>query len=593
MNIFYSVRWKFTVAFLLVIIATIGSLDFFFTHWMDDYYKTVLRHNLQRECQLVGHLVTPTLDGLSGNSDASAKNIARDLKCRVTIIRPNGRVVGESDHDLTTMVLHNTRPEVVSALRSGAGWDIRRSDTLQKPMLYVAQRIEEHGRTLGIARLAVSLDDVALALQRIHRAFLVATVLAIFIAGLAGTWISGRIAGPIQRMTAVAKRLAKGDLSLRMAVRHKTHDEIDELADTLNTMAAELRARMNELTAERQKLQTILDKTDDGLMFVDHEARVRILNPAAARLLGIEQAQALGKSVLANTFNPEFTELVARVLRTKTSASLEIHLTQPRLTALNVYVKPMENAEGVTGALAVMHDLTAIRRTDDIRREFVANVSHELRTPLATLKAMAETIVLRAGKDLRVAEEYARKIMTEIDRLTALSDDLLDLTQIEAGRRAITREDVPLAEATQQLLAKMQPLALEKDITLSWNIPQALHVTADRDAVEQIFINLVDNAIKYSPHGGRVTVSARRGEQDQIAIAIADTGIGIPAEDVTRIFERFFRVDKARSRASGGTGLGLAIVKHLVESHGGKVTVDSTPGLGSTFTFTLPAHHAP
>jgi two-component system phosphate regulon sensor histidine kinase PhoR len=345
---------------------------------------------------------------------------------------------------------------------------------------------------------------------------------------------------------------------------------------------------MGELVGEKTTLQTILNKTDDGLIVVDHEARVRLVNPAAARLLGSIGAQFRGKSVIETTLSHDISELVDRVLRTNTPASLEVQLATPSQTYLNVYVTPLERSDGPSGAVVVMHDLTAAKNMDSVRRDFVANVSHELRTPLASIRAMAETIVLRSAKDPKIAGDFAQKIVHEADRLTALSEDLLDLAKIESGSRAAGTERFPLAEVVDQVMAQLLPRADYRCIDLTANVPVDIIVEADRDAVYQILSNLIDNAVKYTPHEGTVVVSAEM-ENSHALVKVTDTGVGIPTADLRRIFERFYRVDKARSRESGGTGLGLSIVKHLVEAHGGKVTVESTPGQGSTFAFTLPA----
>ncbi|HET6455454.1 MAG TPA: ATP-binding protein, partial [Armatimonadota bacterium] len=251
---------------------------------------------------------------------------------------------------------------------------------------------------------------------------------------------------------------------------------------------------------------------------------------------------------------------------------------------LNVYVTPLSD-----GALVVLHDLTEIMKTDSVRRDFVANVSHELRTPLASIKAMAETVVLRGRKNPEAAEEFGRKIMDEADRLTAISDDLLDLARIEANR-PLQMEEFALLEVVQSVVSDLQAKANNKAIEVSVDVPDDLPITADRDAIYQILVNLVDNAIRYTRPGGSVTISAESDEAG-VSIGVADTGIGIPEDELARIFERFYRVDKGRSRESGGTGLGLSIVKHLVEAHGGKIIVESTVGEGSTFTFTVPGSY--
>jgi len=585
MSRFHSIRWTLTSAFLLVVLATIGLLGLYLSEWTDRYYVSALRSSLDRESRLVGGLSAPLVSSGARSVDPLAMNAGRDLGRRVTIIRRDGVVLGDSQHDITSMDLHLNRPEVRGALTSGSGWSIRYSKTLRTRMLYVATRITSGGQPVGVARVSESLAEVDQARRRIHQAFFAAGLIAFILAGIAGAQIAGRIAGPIQDIGAVAGRLAKGQLEQRVQVRPGGRDEIDQLGATLNTMAEELRRTIDELAAEKSKFQAILERTDDGLMVVDGQARVQMTNPAAAGLLATQARQIQGKTVIESTLSHDLAEMVDRVLRTQIPAALEIQLAGAEQPYVKAYVAPLDAPRG--GAVVVLHDLTAAKRMDSVRRDFVANVSHELRTPLASIKAMAETILLRAQEDPGVAAEFAKKVVEEAERLTALSDDLLDLARIEAGRRPIRSERFALAEVGERVASEFGPKAQDKRIELRMEMPGDLEIDADRDAVYQIFANLVDNAVKYTPAGGQVTVSASE-ENGQVAVQVADTGVGIPKSDLPRIFERFYRADKARSRQSGGTGLGLSIVKHLVEAHGGTVSVESAPNRGSTFTFTLP-----
>jgi two-component system phosphate regulon sensor histidine kinase PhoR len=578
---FYTIRWKLTLSFVLVALAAIGLLGLYLSHWADGYYVRALTGDLVSDSRLVGRLSVPLLND-PAELGAFAGKVSRDQGLRVTIVRPDGTVVADSHHDPTTMENHRNRAEISQALKSGSGTSIRYSKTIRTRMLYVATRIGSPERPLGVSRVSKSLEQVDRALGTIHNVFLLGGILAVLIAGVAGAWVANRISLPIHEMSAVARRMALGELEHSIRVPDGPHNEIDDLAATLNAASVELRRMMNELTSEKTKLQTILDRTDDGIMVVGHDSRVQMANPAAAEHLGIAPEVLPGRTVIESTLSHDLAKLVERVQESAEPASLEIELAQPEGAFLNVYVAPLGDA----GAIVVMHDLTAAKRGDMLRRDFVANVSHELRTPLATIKAMAETIVLRAKKDPQIADDFARKIMNEADRLAAISDDLLDLSKIEAGRRVIRTEVFVLSEVVGGTAASFAHRAEEKGIELAIEIPSGLKVSADADATHQILTNLVDNAIKYTGHGGRVSVSAEE-QNGSVAVHVSDTGMGIPAEDLPRIFERFYRVDKARSRDSGGTGLGLSIVKHLVEAHSGRVSVESQPGVGTTFTFTL------
>ncbi|MHB0999417.1 MAG: two-component system histidine kinase PnpS [Armatimonadota bacterium] len=587
MKLFRSLRWKLTFAYLFVVLASISALGYYLSGWTDRNYEESLKHELAAESRLIGDLSSRLMHGNNQEIDKLAKNAGEKLGRRITIIRADGKVLGDSSRDIATMRSHSDRPEVRAALSTGYGWSIRLSDTLHSRMLYVTTKFGESPDTSGVARISESLDQIETAIGNIHRVFFIAGLIVFLIAALIGVRISNNITGPIKDMSDAARRFAKGDLSRKLLINSEPGDEIDDLAHTLNSMAVELDHMMRELGWEKSKLQMILDKTDNGLIVVDGESRIRMANPAAVRFLGTGIHQIEGLSIIECTLSHDIAELVERVLRTGTSASLEIQLLTPPQTYLDVYAATIELADSDTGAVLVMHDISAAKSMDSVRRDFVANVSHELRTPLASIRAMAETIAIRGRKDPAMAETFSQRIMTEADRLTALSDDLLDLAKIEAERRTIGTETFPLSEIVSQAISQLQPGATHKDIELYSDIADDICVDADRDAVCQILTNLVDNAIKYTLQGGKVHLSASN-EKNHVAINVTDTGVGIPAADLPRIFERFYRVDRARSRESGGTGLGLSIVKHLVEAHGGKVNVSSIPGTGSTFTFTLP-----
>lgn len=587
MGMLRSIRWKLTLPYLLVVLASISALGFYLSRWTDRYYESSLRNDLAAECRFVGGLGERLMQNDPASIDKLAKDAGAQLGRRVTIIRDDGKVLGDSSSNIALMESHINRPEVRDALSDGYGWSIRFSATLKSRMLYVAIKFGSAPGTMGIARISENLQLVEKARSSIHHVFFIAGLIIFLIAALMGIIISNAITIPILAMSETAGRFAKGELTRKLRTRGMPGDEIDDLANTLNGMASNLQRIMNELSSEKSKLQTILDKTDDGLLVIDRESRIRMANPAAARILGTGTRQINRMTIIECTLSLDLAELVERVFRTQQPASLEIQLLTPPQTYLNVYAAPLELSDGVQGAVVVMHDITDAKSMDSIRRDFVANVSHELRTPLASIKAMAETISLRGRKDPAMAEDYAGKIVTEADRLTALSDDLLDLAKIEAGRRTIGTEAFPLAEVVSSTMAQLQPRADFKAITLISEVADDVMVDADREAAYQIVANLVDNAVKYTPPGGTVHISAVT-DDDRVAVSISDTGVGIPQADLPRIFERFYRVDKARSRESGGTGLGLSIVKHLVEAHGCKVTVNSVPGKGSVFTFTLP-----
>ncbi len=330
---------------------------------------------------------------------------------------------------------------------------------------------------------------------------------------------------------------------------------------------------------DSRRWQTLLETTDDAVLLADAEGHIVVANSAAVALFG---TMAAGGALLAQTLSSDLDELYRSAVRRRISAAREVTLIQPSPRTLHARVTPLAD-DGEY--LLVLRDLTELRRLERIRRDFVANVSHELRTPLTSIKAMAETLLEGARLDESVAPRFLQTIMRESDRLVRLSADLLDLSRVEA--RGIEKRPVDLAALVADVAARLSAQAEKADITLANTIRTPLNVSADRDEMAQVLVNLLDNAIAYTPRGGMVTLSAQESP-DSVTVAVADTGIGILSHDIPRLFERFYRADKARSRASGGTGLGLSIVKHIIENHGGTVGVESEYNKGSVFSFTLP-----
>lgn len=583
MGFFKTIRGRLTAWFLLLSLATTALLGLYLSHWMDDYYIAVISGDLGRETRWLATEVKPRLSESPSQLQAVAQSIGADLDRRVTIIRADGLVLADSGHDVTTMENHRGRPEVIEALASGSGEAIRMSATLQTRLLYKAFRIGPVEKPLGIARLAQSLEEVDAARARIHQAFLIAGLIAFGLAAFAGARLARSISDPIQRMSFAAKRYAEGDFSHQLEIRSHRGDEVEELAATMNSMAGELFETVGELRSEKAKLQAILERTDDGLLVVNSNSRIEMANPAAYARLRAAENRVIGATVIECTLSHDLAEMVDQVLQEGVPLSREILLSQDEPTYLKVYAAPLVGS----GAVIVLHDLTAARRIDEMRRDFVANVSHELRTPLAGIRSMAETIQHYGSKDPEMVLKFSERIVAEADRLTAVSEDLLDLARIEAGRRTIERVHIPIGPLVEDVVAGFGAKATQKGVRLSVECQPDVAAFVDGGAVRQVIANLVENAVAYTAPGGFVKVSLRTNDGD-LELAVEDSGLGIPKEDQRRIFERFYRVDKARSRESGGTGLGLAIVKHLVEAHRGHVSVVSEPAVGSTFTVRLP-----
>ncbi|MBI5149147.1 MAG: PAS domain-containing protein [Candidatus Omnitrophica bacterium] len=390
----------------------------------------------------------------------------------------------------------------------------------------------------------------------------------------------------LRETAAWAKSFADGDFSRRISLGAR--EEMEELADSLNSMSHQIQLRMEEFIADKSRLEAVFLSMFDGVMVIDGRGAIVLMNQTLRKFLQVD-TEVTGKKPLEVIRNIDIQELAERVLTTRSRLeSREITLLQPEERVLLVHATPVLREGAIDGAVLVFHDITELRRLEKVRRDFVANVSHELRTPVSTIQGYTETLLEGALDDKEHAREFLRIIHDDAGRLTKLINDLLDLSRIESGKMKLALEECSLETVIDRVLAGMNKEAGKNSITLKKDIPRRLaKVRIDEAAIAQVLFNLVENAIKYNNAGGSVTVGARETPRS-VEVSVADTGIGIPQEDLPRIFERFYRVDKARSRDLGGTGLGLAIVKHILQAHSGEVSVESRFNSGSTFRFTLP-----
>ncbi|WP_397351622.1 two-component system histidine kinase PnpS [Paenibacillus larvae] len=374
------------------------------------------------------------------------------------------------------------------------------------------------------------------------------------------------------------------------------NDEVGELARTINRMAENLQIQMQHIRENEYRLQGVLENMVSGVMMVDQRGTITLVNRSAEDILGYSSHELLNKSYLDAGFQLEFTALLADAIETHTRVREELMLHFPQEQILEVHVSPIVQGDGQRkGVLVVLHDITAVRRLERIRSEFVANVSHELKTPVAAVKGFAETLMAGALEDKEMARSFLQIIYDESDRLNRLIGDILELSKIESKRIPLQFSPVDVESIVENSIQMMKAEAEKKHITLESCVENELYIEADEDRLRQILINLLSNGISYTPEGGRVSIGVEfvpslddNPDNERMRIRISDTGIGIPEKDLPRIFERFYRVDKARSRSSGGTGLGLSIVKHLTELHHGTISVESEAGKGTTFNIELP-----
>ncbi len=524
----------------------------------------------------------------SSELDALVDEAARDVRARVTIVAPDGKVVADSSlsgPDLEALENHAGRPEVREAFVSGAGSAVRHSSTVDRDLLYAAVTIRRGGRTLGVARLATPLQAVEEQVGDLVRAESLALLLAFGITGLLTLLLTASLKRPLDEIMEAARQFATGNLGARIRVRRG--DELGELARILNFSADQLQDRLGEVARERARIEAILSAMEDGVLAVDHKGSVILANQALSR--GLDLQDPLGRHYLEVIRQREVGGVIEEVLRTGERRLVEVEILHlKRVYAITAV--PFPGAEGSPpGVVLTFHDATERRRLDRIRRDFVANASHELRTPLTSIRGFVEALEDGAVNEPDTAERFLGKIRVHADRMAALVEDLLELSRLESGERPPRFEEVIPSEIAEDVVASFTGLANRKQIELKRVDGGAPAIVTDADRLRRIVENLVENAVKYTPEGGRVEVASAPGAAGGAVLEVRDNGPGIGAEHLPRIFERFYRVDKARSRELGGTGLGLAIVKHLAEGMGAHVRVESELAKGSRFIVTVPA----
>jgi len=539
--------------------------------------------------------------------------VSRPTGSRVTLITTDGRVVADSEvpvADLPRVENHAGRPEVAAALAGRVGHDLRRSATIDTPLFYVAVPLTE-GRAVsgategpadrggtdrravrGVLRLALPLSVVTSSHTEVHRVMLGGAAVALVVALGIGLFVARRVTRPVVEMEAIARRMSEGDFRARAPTR--SPDEIGRLGRALNVMSASLRGKIEDLEHERARISAMLDGMVEGVIAVDARDHIVAMNEPARALFTVGAGRGEGKPLLEAIRNADLHALLGQVRHAETRVVVRREFSVPGAPprAVQANAVPVDLGGGEVGVVMVLHDVTELRRLETVRTEFVANVSHELRTPLTAIHGYLETLIGGGLDEPADARRFLEIVFRHTERLGRLLDDLTDLSDIELGRVRLQLGPVAVGDVVESVVAIMQPRAETRGVLLTSVLPPDLpDVTADHDRLEQVLINLVDNAVKYTEAGGRVTVSARRAEA-VVEIAVADTGVGVPPADLPRITERFYRVDRARSRELGGTGLGLAIVKHLVIAHGGELTIESDPGRGTTVRVTLPRRGA-
>lgn len=595
-----GIRRRLVVNYLAVIAVVVLVMGAFFIWFFNYYYMDILKAHLQNQARLATALFREVTARQAAPSelDSLCRTLGEELGLRVTLVARDGTVLGDSDELPDRMDNHFDRPEIQEAVRDGFGSATRYSATLGEEMFYVATPLpfsvtSAPGNSVGddIIRLAVPLSRIKNTIGKLQLFVLAALALSFLAALFVGVGLSQRITGPLHAVSRAARSIAGGNYEPPLEV--SGGDEISILARTVREMGLSLKSNIEQITLEKSKLDTVIGSMDSGILLVDQHMRVDLCNPAAKRLFQTGPGELAGKPVQEVMRHYPLYESLKAVVKEGRGRRLEINLYYPRHLVLQASLAPVKDDRGRTvGVLALFHDITSLRSLEKMRTDFVANVSHELRTPLTAIKGYAETILDRDLTQEQLAD-FLAIIDREAGRLARLVDSLLDLSRIEGEKTAIGKELLDLAELSRTVLQDLREAAVDKEISLNLDYDGGpLLVEGNREWLRQALVNVVDNAIKYGLPGGIIRVSPFV-DRSSVTLEVIDDGPGIPASDLPHLFERFYRVDKARSRASGGSGLGLAIVKHILEAHGATYGIDSEEGQGTVFRFTMPLASSP
>ena len=581
--------WQLYPSYLFVAIVAVGLLAWYAVRSQRQMYLDVTTSDLRARAKLIEFHVDDDL--ANGNAPAIAatvRDIGRGSATRVTVVGMNGVVLGDSEEDPATMENHGNRPEVVAAIDRGFGTSIRYSNTLQIRMLYVAVRAEANGRPVGVIRTSMPLTFINDELAATTIKMVLGGLVIVLLAAIVMLLVSRRISRPLEDLRRGAERFAAGDLHARLLVPET--EEIGTLAEAMNRMAQQLDQRINTITRQGREQDAILTSMVEGVVAVDTDARLLNLNQSAAQLLDLDPEAVRGRIVHEVVRNTKLQQIIDTALQEQHPVEAEIVFTGREDRFVNASATILRDAEGQNiGAVVVLDDVTKIRRLESLRREFVANVSHELKTPITSIMGSVETLLDGATENAEDSKRFLSIIDRQADRLMRIVDDLLSLSRIEreSDEGLIELSTGRVRDVIKAAVEMCEVKSSARSVPVDFECDPELQASMNAPLLEQALVNLLDNSIKYSEEGTPVRVTARE-EDDWILISVEDKGRGIPETHLARIFERFYRVDQARSRKLGGTGLGLAIVKHIAIAHRGKVSVKSKPGEGSTFTISLP-----
>jgi two-component system phosphate regulon sensor histidine kinase PhoR len=577
------------LSFVSVIIVCVLASSWFALKALEEASLASTGERLQIAARMVAEQAVSGFSGEPEELKQLALRVGHTMGVRLTLIRPDGRVLADTRDDPTRMENHAQRPEIAAALRGEEEQIARYSATLGERMLYVAVPVRQNNQVVGVVRAAIAMSDIDQQFSQTRNAINGAAC-AVALAGAAASWwLAQRVARPIREISDGARRIARGDLHEKLVVPET--DELAVLAESLNQLANQLEERGHAIGRKGHEQEAVLASMAEGVLAVDSDERVLSLNRAAAELIGGKPIDIRGRSLQEVIRNADLRRFASRALVSSEQIEDDVVLHGDREKILHVRGTALRDVGGRSiGAVIVLNDVTEYHLLERVRRDFVANVSHELKTPIASIKGFVETLLDGALDDRDDAVRFLGIVAAQADRLNSIIEDLLSLSKIERSEEAadLPLETTPIKRVLEAAIDDCRPQAAERRIDVRLTCDESIQAVINSPLLEQAVVNLLDNAIKYSDPGSPVSIVAEQ-TPGEVTIAVSDQGCGVEPEHLPRLFERFYRVDKARSRKLGGTGLGLSIVKHIVQAHRGHITVASAFGEGSTFTIHLPA----
>ena len=581
--------WRIFPFFLIIIIASLSLEAWYFINHSRQFFL----ENSEKELTIRARLIQLKLaSAMAEKQDRElndlCKQLGESIQTRVTIILPSGEVVGDSFARIKPMENHKNRPEVQAALQGEKGMSVRHSSTLDDAMMYIALPVTTpEGGIRAVVRTAFSISAIDKNIDDMRKKIFLFLVLTVVAAAAASLYVSRRIIRPLEHIKQGAQAFARGNLSNRLALPDT--EEFSDLARAMNQMAQNLDDRIQDSLDRRKELEAVHGSMQEGVIAIGSDEQIITINNAAAKIFNFPTDQLKNRNILEVARNFALQNFIQKALSTHEPVEDDIFIQQDGDHILNIHSSALWDArEQRMGTLIIFHDITRIRRLERMHKDFAANVSHELKTPLTTIKGFIETLqemVADKGED---AAGFLKIIEKNVDRMIALINDLLALSRLERLEgTGIAFEENHLSTLIEDAAGTCRAMADKKQMQIHVDCPKGLTAMVDPILMEQAIANLVENAVKYSPDKTQVDITARRTDQ-RVEIAVADFGNGISKEHLPKIFNRFYRVDKGRSRQEGGTGLGLAIVKHIVQYHNGRITVDSVKGKGTTFHICIP-----